>query len=114
MTYVNASTPCAATPLVCGARRITVSSLARASDVPQWREAVGSRRPSRHAHHRRAPYDNGSEEALAEALAGVDFGRCMHAPVPELKAEKQRHKAEEKRRKAHAVASPFGYAAFPR
>lgn len=50
-------------------------------------------------------YDDGSAEALAEALAGIDFGRCMHAPDRELKAEKQRDKAEEKRRKAHAKAA---------
>jgi hypothetical protein len=72
-------------------------------------------------------YDDGSEEALAKALAGVDFGRCMHAPDPELKeqkrreeelrvtakaqekaeqrAEKQRRKAEENRRKVNATAA---------
>ena len=65
-------------------------------------------------------YDDGSEEALAKALAGVDLARCVHAPDAELKeqkrreeeqratakaqekAEKQRRSAEEKRRKAQA------------
>ena len=69
------------------------------------------------------PYDDGSEETLAKALAGVDLGRCMHASDLELKeqrrrdeeqraaakaekkAEKQRRSAEENGRKALAKAA---------
>ncbi len=61
---------------------------------------------------------------IGPALKGAKaFGRCMHAPDPELKeqkrreeeqratdkaqekSEKQRRKAEENRRKAHAKAA---------
>jgi enoyl-CoA hydratase/carnithine racemase len=72
-------------------------------------------------------YDDGSEDALAKALDGVDLARCMHAPDAELKeqkrreeeqratakaqekaeqqAEKQRRSAEENRSKAQAKAA---------
>lgn len=42
------------------------------------------------------PYDDGSPEALAKGLQGVDLDRCMRKPDPELKEEKRREKEQRK------------------